>query len=213
MRYIYLDESGDLGLNFDNRETSRYFVITLLLVNKKRPIEKIVKSVFSGFTRIVRKKHNGVLHAHKERDATRKRVLTKLVEKDIKILSIYLNKQKVYEKLHGKKHELYNYVAQILFDRICNNKIIPADEPITLVAARRETNKYLNENFPGYLADQTKQKHDLDLRIEIKTSSQEKCLQLADMVCWTIFRKREHGDRSYYDIIEGKIFEESPLYP
>jgi hypothetical protein len=30
MGYIYLDESGDLGFNFDNRKTSKFFVITFL---------------------------------------------------------------------------------------------------------------------------------------------------------------------------------------
>ena len=31
--FIFLDESGDLGFDFDKAKTSRYFVITLLVCN------------------------------------------------------------------------------------------------------------------------------------------------------------------------------------
>ena len=33
-------------------------------------------------------------------------------------MSIYLNKKKVFTKLHDEKHVLYNYVTNILIDRV-----------------------------------------------------------------------------------------------
>jgi hypothetical protein len=213
MRYIYLDESGDLGFDFGKHETTRYFVITFLLVDKKRPIEKIIKNIFSGFTKAEVKRHNGILHAYKETPTTIKRVLAKLVERDIKVLSIFLNKENVYTRLQDMKHVLYNYVTNILLDRICRKNIIPTDEPIILVASKRETNKFLNDNFTDYLASQLKQAHGLELKIEIKTPFENKCLQAVDIICWAIFKKQERGDATYYDIIKPKIFEESLLFP
>jgi len=38
-------------------------------------------------------------------------------------------------------------------------------------------------------------------------------LQVVDFVCWTIFRKKEYADDSYWNIIKQKIVEESPLFP
>ena len=213
MSYIYLDESGDLGFDFSKKKTSKYFVVTFLFVDKPRPVGKIVQKVFKGFTKKQVKAHGGTLHAYKESPKTRQRVLTGLNEKDVSILAVYLNKQKVYTKLQDEKQVLYNYVTNILLDRIMTRKLVPTDKRIELIASRRDTNKFLNENFKSYLKDQVSQNHKLDLHVSIKTPHEEKCLQVVDMASWTLFRKREHGDESYYNLIKSKVVEESPLFP
>lgn len=213
MAYIFLDESGDLGFDFSKKKTSKYFVITCLFVDDKRPVEKVVKKIFRGFSKVEIKNHHGTLHSYKEKPATRQKLLSALNDKDISILSIYLNKAKVYTKLQDEKHVLYNYVTNILLDRICTKKLIPISDLIILIASRRETNKFLNENFCNYLTNQISGNHKLKISIEIKTPQQEKCLQVVDVICWSLFRKREHNDESYANFIRGKIVEESPLFP
>jgi len=151
MAYIFLDESGDLGFDFSKKKTSQYFIITFMFVHRKRPVEKIIKTIFSGFSKTQIKRHAGVLHAHKETQRTREIVLSELARKDISILSICLNKEKVYTRLYNEKHVLYNYVTNILIDRIVTKGLIPIDEPISLIASRRETNRFLNDNFRIYL--------------------------------------------------------------
>jgi len=37
-------------------------------------------------------------------------------------------------------------------------------------------------------------------------------LQAVDFASWTIFRKYEYGDRTYYEILKPKIVEENPLF-
>jgi dipeptidyl aminopeptidase/acylaminoacyl peptidase len=213
MSFIYFDESGDLGFDFTKPKTSKYFVVTFLFTNDKKPIEKIIKKIFAGFTPTQVKAHHGVLHSVKESPRTRQKLLNLLAQHDISILTVYLNKKRVYTKLADEKHVLYNFVTNILLDRIMTKKLIPTDEPITLVASRRETNKFLNDNFKTYLEGQMKNNHALDLKVEIKTPSQEKCLQAVDFASWAVFRKREYDDETYYNIIKGKIIEESPLFP
>ncbi|KKP87455.1 MAG: hypothetical protein UR90_C0004G0002 [Parcubacteria group bacterium GW2011_GWC1_35_8] len=213
MAYIFMDESGDLGFNFKKKKTSKYFVIAFLFIKNKKPIERIIKKLFANFSKMEVRNRGGVIHAFKEKPTTRQKLLTSLNEKDISIISIYLNKSKVYTKLQDEKHVLYNYVANMLLDRVYTKKLIPINEPIVLVASRRETNKFLNENFCGYLSRQVTGNHKVKISVEIKTPQQEKCLQVIDVVCWSLFRKREHGDESYYNLIKSKIIEESPLYP
>src|SRR3990167_6374286 len=191
MAYIFLDESGDLGFNFNKKKTSRHFVIACLFVDNKKSIEKVVKKIVSGFTKKEIKNHGGILHAFKEKPTTRQKLLGALVNKDISIISIYLNKSKVYTKLQDEKHVLYNYVVNMLLDRVYTKKLIPTNEPIVLVASRRKTNKFLNENFCGYLSKQVTGNHKIKISVEIKTPQQEKCLQVVDVVCWSLFRKRE----------------------
>ncbi len=213
MAYIFLDESGDLGFNFEKKKTSQFFVITCLFVSQKGPVEKIIKKTFQSFTNKESKHHPGALHCFREKPKTRHKVLSLLNLKDVSIISIYLNKKKVYSKLQDEKHVLYNYVTNILLDRIYTRKLISLNEPIHLVASRRETNRFLNQNFENYLRTQIDIKHQLPIQISISTPHAEKCLQVADFVCWAIFRKREHGDESYYNLIKQKIVEENPLFP
>ena len=125
MAYIFLDESGDLGFNFKKKKTSKHFVVACLFVKDERPIEKIVKKIFSGFSKTEIKNHSGVIHAFKEKPATRLKILNMLNKKDVSIVSIYLNKTKVYTKLQDEKHVLYNYVANILLDRIYTKNLFP----------------------------------------------------------------------------------------
>lgn len=213
MAYVFLDESGDLGFDFSKKKTSNYFVITFLFVKNKNPIEKIVKKIFRGLTKNELKFHPSVLHCYKERPKIRTRLLTILSAKDCSVITIYLNKKRVYTKLQNEKQVLYNYVTNILLDRVCTKKLIPTNEPILLVASRRETNKFLNENFKNYLESQVQNHHKIKIDVCIKSPHEEKCLQVVDFVCWSVFRKYQHGDDSYYNLIKQKIVEENPLYP
>jgi len=212
MSYIFLDESGDLGFNFKKKKTSKNFVITCLFVEDKRPIEKIIKKTHSELKKKYKRRF-GILHAVKEKPITRQRLLRRLNLKDCTIMTIYLNKKKVYTRLQDEKQVLYNYVTNVLLDRIYSKKIIPAKREIELMASRRETNKFLNENFKNYINTQIKNRHKIDVSIQIKTPSEEKALQAVDFVSWAIFRKYEYKDDSYYNIIKNKITEENPLFP
>jgi hypothetical protein len=211
MAYIFLDESGDLGFNKAKQRTSKYFIITFLFTEEKRPIEKVVRTTHASLKK-QHKQKGGTLHCYHEKPATRTRMLNKLSQKDLKIMTVYLNKEKVYTKLHKEKDVLYNFVTNILLDRICTKKLIPKNEKICLIASRKETNKFLNENFKNYLTDQVRNNHKLDIEVEIKTPHEEKSLQAVDFLSWSIFRKYEYDDESYYEIIKEKIYEENILF-
>lgn len=212
MSYIFLDESGDLGFDFSKNKTSKNFIITLLFTKDKSVLEKIVKKIFKGFNKKELQSHNGTLHAYKEKPKTKIKLLKDFVEKDCgDIITIYLNKDKVYTNLQNEKAVLYNYVTNILLDRVFTKKLIPTDEKINIVASRRETSKFLNENFKNYISMQLS-KHKANIEVIIATPSKEKGLQVVDTLSWSIFRKQEHSDDIYYNIIKSKIIEENPLY-
>ncbi len=211
MAYIFLDESGDLGFDFKKKKTSKFFLVTVLFVEKKRPVEKLIRKVHAG----LRKKYKirtSALHAAKEEPVNITRICRGLVDKHCKLMTIYLNKSKVYTNLQDEKHLLYNYIVNILFDRIMNRRLISKKDGIVLVASRRETNKFLNENFRDYLRRQIKNNHGMEFKVEIKTPADEKCLQAADIASWSIFRQYEYGDDGYYQILKPIIVEENVLY-
>ena len=210
--YIFLDESGDLGFDFSKSKTSKYFVIACMFIQDKSAAEKIIKKTFSGFTKTQVKSHHGTLHAFKETPRTRLMVLNGIAAQNISAICIYLNKSQVYTQLQDEKHVLYNYVTNILLDRTFTKKLLPLNNSITLVAAKRETNKFLNDSFTEYLQQQSKSKHGVTMKVEIKTTTEAKCLQLADMVSWSFFRKYEHGDPSYIEVIKHKVIEEDNIF-
>lgn len=216
MAYIFMDESGDLGFDFSKKKTSKFFIISFLFIDdevQKKHVEKIIKKVFSGFTKKEVRFHHGVLHAHKENPKIRTYVLGRLSKMPVSVISICLNKKNVYTSLQHEIHILYNYVTNILLNRICKKKILPLGKKIHLIASQRETNKFLNRNFKAYLEQQAKSKYSIDIEVEITPFFHEKGLQIIDVISWSLFRYREHGDNFYRNLIHNIIVEEHDLFP
>lgn len=205
---IFVDESGDLG--FSSR-SSKWFVVTLLLTSHHRKIEKCVKKVHGG----LRKKERNVreLHAYHERDATRKRILGLISNvEDVQILCVILNKTKVYTRLQDQKSVLYNYVTNILLDRMNSSGVLGGVQDIDICIDQKETNKFMNDHFVRYLRQATSTWKQNRVDIRLAHSQNEKCLQAIDFVSWAIFRKYERGDYDFYNIIQNKIVDENFLF-
>lgn len=203
-----MDESGCLGFY---KNSSKYFTVSFLFVVDKKPVEKMVKNIFRSLSKRSIKISWWVLYATKEKEATIKKLLKKCSELDIQIMSIVLDKTKVYTRLYDKKHELYNYIINILLWRLIEKWILPTWIPITFVASRRETSVYLNQNFTDYIHNALVE-HPYDISVHIKKPSQEKCLQVIDFISWSTFQKYEHENSSYIDILTDKIIEERWLF-
>jgi hypothetical protein len=115
--------------------------------------------------------------------------------------------------LQNQKNYLYNFAANILMDRLHNKNLLASNEPIELVADRKDTNKYLRNNFIQYLTKGMRGRRDGGFKVELKPSHESKAIQAVDFISWAIFRKYEKGDYEYYELIKSKIIEESLLFP
>jgi hypothetical protein len=211
MGYIFLDESGDLGFNA-KKKSSLYFIITIIACEDKRIIEKAVKKIQKSLRKKAKRLSGGILHCYKEKPAVRKKMLALIRQEKISVMTICLNKRHVHTNLQEEKHVLYNYVANILLDRILTKKLINWGGKVMLIASKRETNRFLNENFSTYLAGQVKRNHKIKLEVLIRTPAEEKGLQAVDFVSWSIFRKYDGNSDEYYKIIKPLIFEENMLF-
>ena len=56
--YIFLDESGDLGLDFNHKKSSRYFIITILAADDFSNLKIAVKRTLKN--KIKHKKNNSL---------------------------------------------------------------------------------------------------------------------------------------------------------
>lgn len=207
MTHIFLDESGDLGFNFNNKGTTDFFIVSFLITENKKPIEKIIKNIHKG----LRKKYKirgGVLHAVKEERVTVLRLCRQIIKTDCQIAIIYLDKRRVKTSLRKNSSKIYNQVVNILIDRIIDKNLIDQNQKIEIIASGKETNKFLNQNFKSYLSNRSNK---IKVNIKIEAAHQEKSLQAVDMISWSIFRKYEHKDNTFYKILKKKIIEENSI--
>lgn len=209
MAYLFIDESGDLGFN---KKSSKWFLFTIALTSNKRLLERVIKKARKS----LKKEHKNVneLHSYHADKITRKRILRALsIIKDLKILCVILNKDKVHIDLQNQKNYLYNYVANILLDSLNSRRIMPDSEHFDIYIDRKDTNKNLRNNFEKYLKTSLGNKRTSRVNITLRASHEEKALQAVDFISWAIFRKYEKGDFEYYEIVKDKIVEENLLFP
>jgi len=86
MTHIYLDESGDLSFDFTKKGTSKFFIITVLISKNKHIFDKLIKKINLEVLRINKGKSTpNMLHASKQSDKIRIKLLDELNMKDVQI--------------------------------------------------------------------------------------------------------------------------------
>ncbi len=106
MKTIYLDESGDLGFSF-KKNSSKFFVITLFeTFLSEKELNKIIKITKQ---RTIKKKDKRKFEIKGSCEntsfKTKEFLIKKIIEKDknIKITSIIVDKENIYDNLRDKK--------------------------------------------------------------------------------------------------------------
>ena len=199
MKYIFLDESGELG--FKN-SSSKYFVITLLSCDEGElySLRRIIKKVRQKLIKKKLRKYPEI-KGNNSTDKIREEVLSRFVKTNSEIFVIILEKSKVYEYLKNKKNKLYNYISNLIL-----NECSLDDNYVSLVVDKSKTNRSLREDFDNYIRKNLNQKNQsCKLIIKHENSQKEACLQVLDFVSWAIFRNYEYNDSHFMDIIKNKI--------
>lgn len=208
--FIYLDESGDLGFDFENKNPSHKFVITLLVCNGKDAVDSFKTAVRRTLkNKLNHKKSNHrlvcELHAVSLTQAIKAYFYRQVKCQDWRIYTVVLNKSRVYDYLTNKsgRKKLYNYLANFLLKQIDLSNANPA---VTLVVDKSK-NKAEIEDFNQYLANQLEAKLPLNIPLNIshEDSQANTGLQAVDLFCWGIYRKYEHGDIQWYRTYARKI--------
>lgn len=209
MTYIYMDESWDLGFDKTKSRTTRYFIVTFSFVKQEKIADNIIKKTFKRLKWKWVKIRTGIFHSFKESDSSIEYLLSTAVKEDIKIMTLIVDKEKIYTRLHDQKHILYNRIVNSLINSVINDNLLPINEKINFIASRRETTKSLNENFLNYLKSKNKDWPNIEFSIK---APQEKWLQLADCLSFAIYQKYEKRNSKFYDIINKKIVIEKQIF-
>lgn len=203
MTHIYLDESGDLSFDFTKKGTSKFFIITVLISDNKVILDRLIKKINLEVARMSKGKSTpNMLHASKQSDKIRLKLLNELASKDVQVDYIYIDKTKDLKYSLVDKHKLYLELTVALIDNVMNQHRILSDD-ILLTASKRETSKELNEKFINGI----EKYFDDKVSVEIQIPQNEKGLQVVDFCSWSIFRKYEYEDDSFCEIIKEKFLE------
>jgi len=204
--FIYLDESGDLGFNFEKRKTTKKFVITLLVCDSdvaRKEFDKAVRRTLKN--KLNRRKKNSRFRTELKGIGTAV-IVKKYIFRNIKtnrwaIYSLILNKNRVDTNLQtnfGKK-KLYNFLARFFIEKLNLSKV---QRNVELIVDRCK-NKEEVRDFNQYLVNQLEVllPLNIDLNISHFTSQESTGLQAVDLFSWGIFRKYENNK---HQIIKSK---------
>ena len=192
-KYVFLDESGDLG---KAPGSSNHFIITLLVASDPRKLENKLKKYKRKLTRKKKYKRLSEVKASKANDEIRFQILDIVLENDVEIYSIILNKEKTGDILkYGTK--VYNYLTSLIIAECNLNK-----KKVYFVIDKRVKKKIIREDFDNYI----KKNHPkIKFRISHLDSSKSNGLQLVDFISWSIFRHYEFKDHWFFNHINSKI--------
>lgn len=216
--HIYLDESGDLGFDFDKKNPSKVFVITLLVCHSqaaRKTLEVAVKRTLKGKlnTNLDKSKLVHELKGTKTTLQIKTYFYQQLREKDWGIYAVALNKQRVNIKLRTPfgREKLYNFLSGLLLEKLSLSAIT---SNVELVVDKRKTkedirdfNQYLGERLKSALPGNTA------FHIAHLDSQATPGLQAVDLFCWGIFRKYESKDMAWYSVFRKKIRYETLYIP
>jgi hypothetical protein len=199
MKYIFLDESGELGFK---DSSSKYFVITLLICDESEiyALRRIIKKVREKLIKKKLKRYPEI-KGNNSSDKIRIEVLQRFMKTNAEVFTIILEKSKVYEYLKDKKNKLYNYISNLIL-----NECSLENDSVCLVVDKSKTNRSLREDFDNYIRNNINQKNSsCRLIIKHENSQKEACLQVLDFISWAIFRNYEYNDSKFIEIIKDKI--------
>ncbi|MDR1292604.1 MAG: DUF3800 domain-containing protein [Clostridiales Family XIII bacterium] len=196
MTYLYFDESGNFGLDFDNPTVSRHFYLTFSITDNPKEIEKVIKNVIASSKHT--KRFRGYLHSADDKDETLMRGLRYLARKNIRVACMRVDKKHL--PLNTAQDVIYKKLVLTLIKRLFENKILKSDEKYKFIASRYYSNKRLNREFIEYIFENTS-----NINIETEWSRNDKCLQATDYFGAAFYRKYEKNDDRFYNIIEDII--------
>ncbi len=198
--FIYIDESGDLGLS---ERSSKVLVISALITDEPSQFDRIIKNARRHKFKKELKKAKEIKF-NKSSKELREYLIKKLNETSGCMgVHCILYKEKLYSKyLREKKDKLYNFVAGTLADEItleCDNVEVRID--------KSKGKSVLREDFNGYF--ETKLKNGSNIgKISIFHSNSENFsgIQLVDILSGSAYQKFNNENPYYVNMIDPSKF-------
>jgi hypothetical protein len=192
MKYVYIDESGDLG---SKKSSSKYFVLAGIMVSKPKKLDNLIKNTY--------RKHKNVRDMTEIKGTTapenvKKDILTRLNNIDYQAFIVVFDKQNMYKIDYG-------YNVNLLYDILASQlaKTIPINEK-TIIILDKTKNKTQFDDFNRLFNDKLINPKNYPVEIKHVNSVNYKGLQVADLISWSSFQAVERKNNEFIKIVENK---------
>ena len=149
-------------------------------------------------------------HSNKESVQSVKRALDLASRRNFVIVSLILNKQNVPFEYKRNQHILYNNAVRELLFQCEKRGYINSNWPVHFIASRKETNKYLNNQF--IITVKSAVSWLIKFDVKIKSPESSKWLELVDSISFSLFQKYEKSNFDLYSVIKNKIVLEKQIF-
>lgn len=192
------DEAGDTGVS---PGSSRYLVVAGIVCSNLEPLRRVVMRTRKTLGKKLRQIPE--FKASHTPSKIVSQMLSRIAQLDVRIYAAILDKQSAEPPA-----DLEDWYRQIYGECI---RLVVAHHPrVTITMDRRYTQASLRDKLVQTIVTNA-QLPGATLSFVMADSQNEKALQVADVVAWSIFHKYTHGDTSFYDLIEEKIEGEALL--
>lgn len=195
-KYIYIDESGDLGTK---SESSKFLVLSALQVDEPKELDRIIKNMRRNkFKKELSKAIE--IKANSSSYSVIIYMLNKINEvSGAKVYHIVLDKSKLYSNyLKNEKHKLYNFIAGKLAKNISFDNV-----DFEIKIDKSKGNLFLQQDFNKYFENKLKENYSkINCKIDHSNSHAWSGLQFADILAWACFQKFEYNNEEYLNIIK-----------
>lgn len=203
--YIFLDESGNL--DFSARGT-RHFVLTSVSMERPFPMYEALDAY--KYDCLEFGLENEHFHCSHDNRHVRARVFSIISAHldDVGVCSIVAEKRKT-EPLLASDGRLYSAMLSCLLRRVLSVMTDPKPSEVVVIADAvpvRSRRQAIEKSVRSALFETLSQRP--TYRIVHHDSRAHYGLQVADYVCWAVFRKYERGDSGYFDKIRPAMLSE-----
>ncbi|MBM7485931.1 MULTISPECIES: DUF3800 domain-containing protein [Bradyrhizobium] len=217
MHYLFIDESGELGLH---ERSSEFFLIAALCTENLKALEKRVwkekaKLINDGWPKDVEIKGTSIWGSpHNPRipekiSAKREDIIGEILQ------SICAGPNKVHYSIAKKKH-LSSHIMKaeygIAYNFLCGTLLCRAYAkhfagPLEIVVDQRSKETHSKMKFDGYVETRLVGDccHELDLTISHAESHDVPGLQAVDFLSWALFRRYESGESKFSDLLKNNV--------
>jgi hypothetical protein len=204
---IYIDESGDLGWTLDkpNRHggSSKYITITGIVISRdeEKYISRFISDIYTKYHLTPNIEKKGANFTSEHSSFITSQLNNKIFNKSnsFKIISITVNKAKVFESLMKDKNIFYNYVLGLLL-----KPEIVLHNTVEIVLDKRTIKVSHGQSFPDYIITEIwGQGLDVGISCEFLESTNNKMIWFADWYANFIWRNHEDTESSSYDFLKN----------
>lgn len=208
MWYMFLDESGDLGFDYANKNPSIYFTVAILALagsENKSKVENGVKRTLKRKLNPLGSRRRSVQELKGARTSleVKKYFFRQINNARFDLFALSLNKRNMSEKIKSDSELIYIYTARLLLEKIPFENV---ETGIVLVVDKSKGKREI-VRFNNYVQMQLKERINPGVPLEIRhlISQETPGLQAVDMFCYGVHRKYEKKETSWYDVFSDKL--------